>query len=210
MAGAKLIVIYPRPRDTESFDILEKSVSLGTGLLERRPADCYRHKLRSGGQILFHAADAMGISLSQRFPGLDCLNMGFVVDEGTPSCVKSFPHPPKRPPTYLGARQHQAVQVLNAALDGGRPKIQPPRSCRRPALPRRRRPSIRESFGTRHIFFQSPAQTVAEPQRHFEHPFVAVQLNHIAVPSSTAEQCFQPRRWSSMAARRLVSTSPSR
>jgi hypothetical protein len=61
--------------------------SLCSGLLERRPADCYQHKLRSGGQILFHAADARGISLSQRFPGLDCLNVGFVVDEGTPSWV---------------------------------------------------------------------------------------------------------------------------
>jgi hypothetical protein len=59
--------------------------------LEFRVDDAGRPK--SGGQILFHAADARGISLSQRFPGLDCVCVGFVVDEGTPSCVKSFPLP---------------------------------------------------------------------------------------------------------------------
>ena len=39
-----------------------------------------------------------------------------------------------------------------------------------------------------HIFFQPPVQPVAESQRDFDHPLIAVQLNYIA---HTIEHCSQ-------------------
>src|ERR1700735_5680284 len=41
--------------------------------------------------------------------------------------------------------------------------------------------------GGSHIFFQPPVQPVAEPQRDFDHPLIAVQLNDIA---HTIEHCY--------------------
>src|SRR5208282_4661517 len=178
-AGAGNVTGY---LETPASDPVQKiRPPLYAGLPERRLDDWHQHKLRSGGQILLHTAHARGVPLSQRFPSLDGPIVYFVVDEGTPSCVKRFPisrHHHHHIRWNAGTRLCMFGTQFRTAEDGrsGHLKAAGDQECRCSSD----HPSEKASPVTRHILFQPPVQTVAEPQGHFEHPFVAVELNHIA------------------------------
>src|SRR5208282_5990842 len=128
-----------------------------TRLPEGRLDDWHQHKLRLGGQILLHTAHARGVPLSQRFPGLDGLNVCFVVDEGTPSCVKRFPirrnhHHHIR--GHAGTRPRMFGTQGRTAEDGrsGHLKAAGDQDCRCSSD----HPSEKASPVTRHILFQPP------------------------------------------------------
>src|SRR5579872_4708283 len=142
---------------------------------------CYQHKFRSGGQILFHAADTWGLPPSQRFSGLDCLNVCFVVDEWAPRCVKRLPigrnhdqHIRRDPGSRLGVLRTQ-LRVAEHRRSG---RLEAARN--QDSRCGRHHPSEKASPATRHILLRQPVlQTLAEAQWHFEHLFISVELNDV-------------------------------
>src|SRR5271157_472534 len=166
------------PGSQSSFVVTHTSCSKG----EQRDSVSTGPRAKSAGiQVLLHTPDARRIPRALRFPGRNCLNVCFVVDERTPRCVKRLPigrnhdqHIRRNPGSRLGVLRTK----LRMAEDrrSGRLEAASNQDCRCG----RNHPSEKASPATRHILLLQPVlQTLAEAQWHFEHPFISVQLNDV-------------------------------
>src|SRR2546425_1151309 len=132
-------------------------------------------------QILPHAAHARRVTLSQRLAGGDGPQSCFVVNESTPSRVKRLPvrcNYHHHVGGNAGPRLCMFRTQCRTAEHGGTARLEAAddQDCRC----RGDHPSQKTSSASRHILFQPAVQTLAESQRHFEHPFVSIQPNHVA------------------------------